>query len=247
MPQEEPAQSMDRSQNLPPRAVAPHLTFPHPKDFETAQRQYVEQFGSILVMNTYLKIAVLALSLVNLGLVALNIRTYRAFRDLKPLVIRINNVGRAEAVRYETLEYRPQEAEIKYFLTDFVERHYARMRSTARENYARSLYFLDGRLADALIEANKKTKTLETFLAGAGEEIDVHVTDISIEDLRTAPYRAAVDFEKVYYASDHTETKREKFIAHFVFIVKDHVPNTFVPVNPLGLTITYFREDQAFQ
>jgi type IV secretory pathway TrbF-like protein len=96
---------------------AAHLTLPHPK--ESAQRQYVEQFGSVLVMNTYLKIAVLALSLVCLGLVALNIKTYQAFRNLKPLVIRINDVGRAEAVRYETLEYRPQEAEIKYFLTDF--------------------------------------------------------------------------------------------------------------------------------
>src|ERR1700680_1482305 len=184
-----------------------HLTLPHPK--ESAERQYVEQFGSVLVMNTYLKIAVLALSLVGLGLVALNIKTYQAFSDLKPLVIRINDVGRAEAVRYETLEYRPQEAEIKYFLTDFVERHYARMRSTVRENYARSLYFLDGRLADAVIEANKKTKVLETFLTGSSEETDVHVTNIAIEDLRNPPYRAEVDFEKVYYASDHTETKRE--------------------------------------
>jgi type IV secretion system protein VirB5 len=226
---------------------APHLTLPHPQEFESAKRQYVEQFGSVLVMNTYLKIAVFALSLVCLALVVLNFRTFGAFRDLKPLVIRINDVGRAEAVRYETLEYRPQEAEIKYFLTDFVERHYARIRSTTRENYARSLYFLDGRLAGALIEANKKTKILETFLAGAGEEIDVHVTNISIEDLRTSPYRAAVDFEKIYYASDRTETKREKYVAHFVFIVKDHVPNAFVPVNPLGLTITYFRDDQAFQ
>src|ERR1700694_2226987 len=98
MPQDQPAQSEDRSRNLAPRAISPHLALPQPKDFESAQRQYVEQFGSILVMNTYLKIAVLALSLVNLALVALNIRTYRAFRDLKPLVIRINDVGRAEAV-----------------------------------------------------------------------------------------------------------------------------------------------------
>src|SRR6202011_2135330 len=111
---------------------ATHWMPPPAKDFNAAKRQYVEQFGSILVMNTYLKIAVLALSLVTLALVVLNIRTYRAFRDLKPLVIRINDVGRAEAVRYEALEYRPQEAEIKYFLTDFVERHYARIRSTAR-------------------------------------------------------------------------------------------------------------------
>ena len=36
-------------------------------------------------------------------------------------------------------------------------------------------------------------------------------------------------------------------VANFVFVVKDKVPNDMIPVNPLGLTITYFREDQAFQ
>jgi len=178
----------------------------------------------------------------------LNLKTYRAFRDLKPLVIRINEVGRAEAVRYDTLEYRPQEAEIKYFLIDFVQRHYSRIRATLRENYARSLYFLDGRLADAIIETNKKNKVIETFLTSTSEEIEVRVTNVSIEDVRAAPYKATVDFEKVYYSpADRTEIKREKYVANFVFMVKERVPNAMIPVNPLGLTIIYFREDQAFQ
>jgi type IV secretory pathway TrbF-like protein len=223
-------------------------TLPPAKDYNAARKQYVEQFGSLIVMNTYLKIAVLVLSLVSLALVTLNFKTFRAFRDLKPLVIRINDVGRAEAVRYDSLEYRaPQEPEVKYFLINFVQRHYGRMRATVKENYTRSLYFLDGRLAGALIEANKKNNALESFLAGNGEEIDIRVDNVSIEDLRRPPYRATVDFEKIYYGPDHAETKRETYVANFVFIVKDQVPNAWIPVNPLGLTITYFREDQAFQ
>ena len=31
-----------------------------------------------------------------------------------------------------------------------------------------------------------------------------------------------------------------------VFVIKDQVDNARIPINPLGLTITYFREDQAF-
>jgi hypothetical protein len=31
-----------------------------------------------------------------------------------------------------------------------------RVRATVRENYARSLYYLDGRLADAMIEAGQE-------------------------------------------------------------------------------------------
>ena len=227
---------------------AAHWMPPPTKDFNAAKRQYVEQFGSVIVSNTYLKIAVLALSLVNVGLVILNIKTYQAFQNLTPLVIRINEIGRAEAVRYDTFAYQPQEREIRYFLSDFVQRHYSRMRATVRDNYAKSLYYLDGRLADALIEANKKSKTIETFLAGTGDEIEVNVRNVSIEDLRSPPYHATVDFEKTYYtAADHVPAKREKYVANFVFVVKDHVPNALIPVNPLGLTITYFREDQAFQ
>jgi type IV secretory pathway TrbF-like protein len=218
---------------------------PSEKDFGAAKRQYVEQFGSVLVMNTYLKIAVLCLSLVSLALVALAAKAYS--RKPERIVVRIDAVGRAEAVSYQSLDYKPQEAEIKYFLIDFVTRHYSRMRATVRENYARSLYFLDGRLVDALIESNKKNNTLETFLAGPNDEIDVRVNNVAIEDLRAPPYRATVDFEKVFYGPDHIETRREKYVAHFVFIVKEQVPNVMVPVNPLGLTITYFREDQAFQ
>jgi type IV secretion system protein VirB5 len=199
-------------------------------------------------MNTYLKIAVLSLCLVSLGLLALTIQTYRSFRNVKPIVVRINDVGRAEAVPYESFDYRPQEAEIKYFLIDFVQRHYSRIRATVKENYARSLFFLDGRLADATIESNKKTNTIETFLAGSSDEIEIRINNVSIEDLRNPPYRATVDFEKIYHsAAGKQETKREKYVGHFVFVVKDKVSNSMIPVNPLGLTIIYFREDQAFQ
>ena len=220
---------------------------PPSKDFTSAKRQFVELYGSTRVMNTYLKIVVLCLSGVCLGLVWLDLRTYQNFHNIPPLIIRINELGRAEAVSYHDFEYRPQEQEIKYFLIEFVQRHYSRMRATVRENYTRSLYFLDGRLADAAIDANRKNKTIEAFLTGGGDEIEVSVKNVAIEDLRQAPYKATVDFDKVYYgAGDHAERKREKYVAHVVFIVKEHVPNVMVPVNPLGLTITYFREDQAF-
>lgn len=218
------------------------------KTLLSAKRQYLELYGTALVSNTYWKAACLCLAVVALGLIFLNLKTYQTFSRFKPLVIRINDVGRAEALNYDTLEYQPRDAEIRYFLMQFVSKHYGRMRATVRENFARSLYFLEGRLADATIDANKKNKTIETFLAGQGDEIEIQVKNVSIEDLRTPPFKATVDFEKIYYgAGSQLETKREKYTAHFVFVVKERVPNSWIPTNPLGLTITYFREDQAFQ
>jgi type IV secretory pathway TrbF-like protein len=221
---------------------------PPEKDYAAARRQYVELYGSTEVMNTYLKIAVLSLCLVVLGLMVLNFRTYAAYHELKPLVIRINEVGRAEAINYGSLEYQPQEAEIKYFLVQFVHAYYGRMRATVREAYPRSLYFLDGRLADAIIEANKKTKAIEMFLSRGTDEADIEVKNVAIEDLRKPPYKATVEFEKIYYAkADHRETRRERYVSNFVFFIKQPVANALIPINPLGITITYFREDQAFQ
>lgn len=224
------------------------LTPPPDEELAVARRQFVEFYGTPLIVNRNLRIALLSLSAVCLGLVLLNLKTFQAFHDFKPLVIRINDIGRAEAVAYDSLTYQPRDAEIRYFLREFVTEHYSRRRATVRENYARSLYFLEGRLADVTIEANKKGKTIETFLAGEGPEIEVAVKNVSIEDLRTSPYKATVDFEKIYYIyGNATVLKRETYTAHFVFIIKDRVPNSMIPVNPLGLTITYFREDQAFQ
>ena len=47
----------------------------NPKSLENAKRQFVELYGSSLVLNTYLKIALVLVSLIALGLVALNFHT----------------------------------------------------------------------------------------------------------------------------------------------------------------------------
>lgn len=46
---------------------------------------------------------------------------------------------------------------------------------------------------------------------------------------------------------DHSELKRPLYTANFVFVFKTNVPNDLIPINPLGLAITYFREDEAFK
>jgi len=216
-------------------------------EYGEARRRYVEQYGSTLVQNTYLQLSLLALSIVVVGLIVLNLHTQRTFRNFKPLVIRIDDVGRASAVNYASLAYTPQEPELKYFLIQFVTKHYGRMRATVKEQYAESLYFLDGRLADATIEVNRKAGTIERFLTSGNEEIDVRVKNVTLEDLRQPPYRATVDFDKVYLSpATRAEIRRETYVANLVFVVQDKVDNARIPINPLGLTITYFREDQAF-
>jgi hypothetical protein len=63
------------------------------------------------------------MSVVCLGLLILNLKTLQAFHNFKALVIRINDVGRAEAVSYDSLTYQPHDAEVRYFLIEFVTKH----------------------------------------------------------------------------------------------------------------------------
>jgi type IV secretion system protein VirB5 len=230
---------------MPP--TAPPYQLP---PIEDAKRQYVELFGSALVMNTYLKIALLCVSLVAVGLVALNLRTLKKFDQIKPLVIRIDDIGRAQAVQYDTLTYQPQgqAPELKYFLTQFITKHFARLRATLKERYAESLYFLDASIADATIAQNQRAQTIENFLSGTADEIEIQVKNVTLDELKASPYKAAVAFEKVYYTfGSRQEKKRETFVAQVTFVLRDQIPNAMVLLNPLGLTITYFRVDQAFQ
>src|ERR1700748_172000 len=107
----------------------------HPKTLEGAKRQFVELYGSALVMNTYLKIALVLVSLVAVGLVALNFHTVAKYAHVKPLIIRIDEVGRAEPVQYDASVYQPQAPELRYFLTQFIVKHFSRLRATVQREY----------------------------------------------------------------------------------------------------------------
>jgi type IV secretory pathway TrbF-like protein len=221
----------------------------NPKTIENAKRQFVEIYGSALVMNTYLKIALVLVSVLAMGLLALNFRTAALAARVKPLVVRIDDVGRAEAVQYDATTYQPQAKELRYFLTQFVVKHFSRIRSTIQREYPDSLFFLDPALADATIAQNEQSRSLETFLTNPGaDEVDILVQNVSLSELTKPPFKASVSFQKVLYTPGiRMERARETHIAQIDFAMRDRVPNEFVRVNPLGLQISYFRVDQAFE
>ncbi len=217
--------------------------------FQDAKRLYLEQYGDPMVTNTYLKIALTLISLVAVGLLVLDLKTIRTFENFRPLVIRIDDLGRAEAINYHNLEYKPQDAEAKYFLSQFCALYYRRNRYTIQDDFSKALYFLDGKLADGILDAYRKDDIVKKFLMNtSAPEIDVEVKKVALEDMQAPPFKARVDFFMVYYSpADHSEIKRDLYTANVVFVFKSKVPNELIPINPLGVAITYFREDQAFK
>jgi type IV secretory pathway TrbF-like protein len=214
-----------------------------------ARQLFMEQYGEAIVTANYLKVGLLVLSLVVAGLVLMNLRTLRTFQNFKPLVIRIDELGRAQAVGYDAFAYKPEDKEAKYFLTQFCELYYRRNRYTVNDDFTKSLYFLDGRLANDIIAAYKKDGVIEKFLNDpSSPEIDIDVQQVALEPMDKSPYKASADFYLIQYSPvDHSVLKKTLYTATFVFIFRTNVPSALIPINPLGLTITDFREDEAFK
>jgi type IV secretory pathway TrbF-like protein len=217
------------------------------KTIGEARRLYLEQYGSTLVMNTYLKVALFAVSVALIGMVALSLLMFSWAKNQRPLVVRIDEVGRATPVNYASFAYTPEAPELRFFLAQFVQLHFSRILGSVEERFGKSLFFLDAKLSQAVIEEERKSQSLAKFVREGAEELDIEIKNIALQDLRSKPMKASVDFEKVFYArGEKRELRRERYAGYFEFVVQESVPNNFVLVNPLGLTMTYFRVDAAF-
>ena len=220
---------------------------PSPEMTRAAER-YLEQYGDPMVMNTYLKVAVLALSAVAVALTGVVFKSHQALASAKPLIIRIDNIGRAEAIDYRDFQYRPQEAENKYYLGRWAELYFSRNRFTLVRDQTASLYFMNSDVQRDVIEQERKAQTIPTYLKDSGlPYVTIVVKNVILDDLKMSPYSARIEFERIYTnAQDMHELKREQLTASVTYVFRDSVHNQQLAVNPLGLTIIRFRVDQAF-
>jgi type IV secretion system protein VirB5 len=213
-----------------------------------AGHRFIELYAEPVVTNTYLKVALLVLSTVSLASLALLYRAETAALRLKPLVISVSDAGRGQVSSYADFSKVPVDRVSKYYLARWAALYYGRNHATLQRDFAESLNFFSNDLQGATLLRVNKAKTLETFLLDPGApNVDIEIKAVVLEDLRQAPYRAHVEFEKVFHsAGDQQEEKRERWSANVVYGFRDEVPNQMLLTNPLGLVISYVHEDQAF-
>jgi hypothetical protein len=213
-----------------------------------AGHRFLEVYAEPIVTNTYLKVAILVLSLVSIALLLLLYRAQTAALHLKPLVISITDAGRGQVMNYSDFSRVPVERVGKYYLARWAESYYGRNHATLQRDFSESLNFFSNDLQGATLARVNKAKTLETFLLDpSAPNVDIEIKTVVLEDTRQAPYRAHVEFEKVFRSlGDQQELRRERWTANVVYGFRDEVPNQMLLSNPLGLVISYVHEDQAF-
>src|ERR1700685_2688124 len=213
-----------------------------------AAERFLAQYGDPVVINTYLKVTILVLTAICLALAALTYKSQNALANMHPMIVRINDVGHAEAIDYRNFQYRPQEAENKYYLTRWAELYFSRNRFTIERDQTASLYFLNSDVQRAVIDQERKDNSIQNYVKDSSlPYVDVQIKNVVLDDLRQSPYSARIEFEKVYtHPADHSELKRERWTASVTYVFRENVKNNELAVNPLGLTIVRFRADQAF-
>ena len=162
-----------------------------------AGREYAEIWGETVEANRKLRTLATILAGACLALAVLLLRV-ATVEPPRPIVVRVDEVGRAEAVAYEaaTAQADPLDPTTKYFLNRFIADFYSRRQATVEEHWTRSLRFLSTELANAAF--TRDGAEVAAMAAGTSDtELQVEQVVLRIHPAPEAPHGATADFDLV--------------------------------------------------
>ena len=220
------------------------MSKPKTKAAKDAGAEYAEIWGEAIHANRHLRVLSIGLGIALLLVIVVVIRIV-SVEPPRPIVVRVDEVGRAEAVAYEAMEVEanPLDPTTKYFLNRFIYDFYSRRRATVEEHWSRSLRFLSTELANASFRAGSRDIAL--LAAGAAtEELQVDRVVLRIQANPREPHSATADFDLVRMAMAN-ETGRERWSLSLQFLFLEEIPPDLIVHNPMGIVITYLQGDRA--
>ena len=209
-----------------------------------AGREYAEIWGEAIHSNRHLRVLSIGLGVVAL-LLAVVIFRIVSVEPPRPIVVRVDEIGRAEAIAYEAMEAQadPLDPTTKYFLNRFIHDFYSRRRATVEEHWSRSLRFLTTDLANAAFRA--ESQNIALLAAGAAkDELQVERVVLRIQANPEEPHGATADFDLVRLAAQN-EVARERWSLSLQFLFLKEIPPDLIVHNPMGLVISYLQGDRA--
>ena len=208
-----------------------------------AVREFAEIWGEQMHAARHLRVVTGVLSLVILIMGIALVRLAWAPQP-KPLVVRVDEVGRAEAVAYEAMEARadPMDPTTGYFLHRFVIDHYSRRSGSVQDYFSRSLWFLTPNVANAAY-ATESEEVAATALGVAEEELQVENVAVQIVPQPEEPHGASATFDLVRLRNG-SEVAREAWSVSMRFGFLPEIPAELVAWNPMGITISFLQGDR---
>src|SRR5271154_6942902 len=106
-----------------------------------------------------------------------------AHRPITNRYIRIDAMGRAQAIAYSDLNYSPREGEVRPYLTDWANYRYTISRETIAKKYPLNYYFLSQALATQLMTEDNATHLVSQVVGGQIEQSDVEARNVTITSM----------------------------------------------------------------
>lgn len=197
-------------------------------------------------------------SVLLLGSMGLNLSL--AYRPVVYRYIRIDEMGRAQAIQYSDLDYSPREGEIRTYLVDWANYRYTISRETIAKKYPLNYYFLSQTLASQLMAEDNQNHFVSQVTSGQIEQSDVDLKDVTITSLSQEKIQGAVmargtvlvALDRIYSPSHSREPRTEHWMLSLTYYlnpkqVSDQakIYPQYEFINPLGLTITEFHENRV--
>jgi type IV secretion system protein VirB5 len=182
-----------------------------------------------------------------------------AHRPIANRYIRIDEMGRAQAIQYTDLNYSPREGEVRTYLTDWANYRFTINREVIAKKYPLNYYFLSQPLAAQLMGSDNQNHLVSQVTGGQVEASDVQVRNVTITSMseemvqgtRVARGTALVSLDKLYSEQASHEPRTEHWLLSVTYYlnpkqVSDQakIYPQYEFINPLGLTITEFHENR---
>ena len=209
-----------------------------------AGAEYAEIWGETIHTNRQLRVISVGLAIAVLLLIVVVFRIV-SVEPPRPIVVRVDEVGRAEAVTYKAMEAQanPLDPTTKYFLNRFIYDYYSRRRATVAQNWSRSLRFLSTPLANASFRTESQNVALLAAGVARGE-LQVARVILRIQPNPQQPHSATADFDLVRMEMEN-EVGRERWTLSLQFQFLNQIPTELIVFNPMGIVITYLQGDRA--
>ena len=214
-------------------------------EIKDAGAEYAEIWGEAIHTNRHLRMTTAGLAIAVLLLIIVVFRIV-SVEPPRPIIVRVDEVGRAEAISYEAMEAQadPLDPTTKYFINRFIYDFYSRRRATVAENWSRSLRFLSTELANASFRTESKNIAL-LAAGGARDELQVARVILRIQPNPQQPHSATADFDLVRIGDWQEEVSRERWTLSLQFLFLEEIPPDLIVSNPMGIIINYLQGDRA--
>ncbi len=182
-----------------------------------------------------------------------------AHRPIANRYIRIDEMGRAQAIAYSDLNYSPREGEVRTYLTDWANYRYTISRDTVAKKYPLNYYFLSQTLASQLMTDDNANHFVSQVVGGQIEQSDVEVKNVTITSMseetvqgaRIARGTALISLDRLYSPHNSREPRTEHWAMTVTYYLNPKQVSDqakifpqFETINPLGLTVTEFHENR---